>query len=57
MPRICGKDGNKRVSLEDKIKEWKEYEKLLNEKNEWSGEMNIEKMKDHVSEKRMYLFK
>ena len=35
MPCIHGKDGNIKVSLEDKMEVWKEYEKkLLNKKNE-----------------------
>ena len=37
MPCIRGKDGNIKVSLEDKMEVWKEYEeKLLNEENEWN---------------------
>ena len=44
MPCISGKDENMKVSLEDKMKVWKEYEeKLLNEENEWSGQLNVEK--------------
>ena len=41
---IRGEDGNIKVSLEDKMEVLKEHEeKMLNEENEWSGELNIEK--------------
>ena len=49
MPCICGKDGNTKVSLINKVEMWKEYErKLLNNENEWRGELNVKKMKDLV---------
>ena len=44
MSYTRGKDGNIKVGLEDKIEEWKKYkEKLLNEENNRSGELNVEK--------------
>ena len=37
MPCILGNDGKLKVTLQEKIKVWKEYkEKLLNEENEWN---------------------
>ena len=37
MPCILGKDGKLKVTLQEKIKVWKEYgEKLLNEENDWN---------------------
>ena len=37
-------NGNIKVRLENKIELWKRYkEKLLNEENEWSGKLNVEK--------------
>ena len=49
MPCICDKDGSTKVSLNDKMKVWNEYkEKLLNEENEWSEELNVEKTEGHV---------
>ena len=42
MPCICGKDGNIKMSVEEKTKLWKEYkEKPLNEENELSGKLNV----------------
>ena len=39
MPCILGK-----VSLNNKIEVWKEYkENVLNEENEWSKELNVDK--------------
>ena len=44
MPCIPSKDGNIKVSLEDKMEAWKKHEeKLLNEENKWSGELIVEK--------------
>ena len=54
MQFIRGKDGNIKVNLEAKMEVWKEYEeKLLNEENEWSGELNVEKserLRENVGE-------
>ena len=37
MPCILGNDGKLKVTLQEKIKVWKEYEeKLLNEENDWN---------------------
>ena len=44
MPCILGKDGKLKVTLQEKIKIWKEYEeKLLNEENDWNKSMEITK--------------
>ena len=44
MPCIRGKNGNIKVSLEDKIEVWKKYEKmLLSEENKWRGELDVKK--------------
>ena len=43
IPCIHDKDGNIKVSLENKMEVWKEYEVLLNKENEWRGELNVEK--------------
>ena len=53
MVRICRKGGNIKLSLEDKMEVWKEYEeKLLNEENERSRELNVKKMKGLVKQCR-----
>ena len=45
MPCILGKDGKLKVTLQEKIKVWKEYEeKLLNEENDWNKSMEITKV-------------
>ena len=42
---ILGKDGKLKVTLQEKIKVWKEYEeKLLNEENDWNKSMEITKV-------------
>ena len=44
MPCICDKNGNITVTLENKMEDWKKYkEKLLNEENECSEDLNTEK--------------
>ena len=46
MPCILGKDGKLKVTLQEKIKIWKEYEeKLLNEENDWNKSLEITKVK------------
>ena len=46
---IYGKDGNTKVSLENKMELWKEYEeKRVNKEKEWVGELYNEKMKDFL---------
>ena len=45
MPGILGKDGKLKVTLQEKIKVWKQYEeKLLNEENDWNKSMEIPKV-------------
>ena len=45
MPCILGKDGKLKVTLQEKIKVWKEYEeKLLNEENDWNKNIEITKV-------------
>ena len=45
MPCILGKHGKLKVTLQEKIKVWKEYEeKLLNEENDWNKSMEITKV-------------
>ena len=45
MPCILGKDGKLKVTLQEKIKVWKEYEeKLLNEENDRNKSMEITKI-------------
>ena len=42
MPCILGNDGKLKVTLQEKIRVWKEYEeKLLNEENDWNKSMEI----------------
>ena len=42
MPCILGKNGKLKVTLQEKIKVWKEYEaKLLNEENDWNKSLEI----------------
>ena len=54
MPCNHGKDENIKMSLEDRMEVWMEYEeKLLNEKNESSGELNVKKMKDFMKKCRL----
>ena len=50
MPCIHGKDGNVKVSQEDKMEVWKQYKKLLNEDSEWSGGLNVKKNEELVEE-------
>ena len=54
MPCIRSKHGNIKLNLKDKMKVWKEYEEgtegILNEENEWSEELNVEK-KEGLCEK------
>ena len=45
MPCILEKDGKLKVTLQEKIKVWKEYEeKLLNEENDWNKSLEITKV-------------
>ena len=45
MPYVLGKDGKLKVTLQEKIKVWKEYEeKLLIEENDWNKNMEITKV-------------
>ena len=45
MPCILGKDRKLKVTLQEKIKVWKEYEeKLLNEENDWNKSTEITKV-------------
>ena len=45
MPCILGKDGKLKVTLQEKIKVWKEYEeKLLNEEYDWNKSLEITKV-------------
>ena len=45
MPCILGKDGKLKVTLQEKIKVWKEYEeKLLNDENDWNKSLEITKV-------------
>ena len=44
MPRIRGEDENINANQKDKMEVWKENEgKMLNEENDWSGELDFEK--------------
>ena len=47
MPCIGGEDGNIKVCLEDKMEG---KEKLLNEENNWCGELNVEKSEGSYEE-------
>ena len=44
MPCILGKDGKLKVTLQEKIKVWKEYEKKLLNENDWNKSMEITKV-------------
>ena len=45
MPCILGKDGKLNVTLQEKIKVWKQSEeKLLNEENNWNKSLEIRKV-------------
>ena len=47
MPFILRKDGKLKVTLQEKLKVWKECEeKQLNEENDWNESLEITKVED-----------